>query len=1683
MKNTFLTINARRAALCVLVCCAASGAVPAQTWLNSAVSGIQAGDAANAESGLPKISPDGRYIAFNSEADNLVVGQVDPDEVDVFLFDRQTSTTSLVSHASDDPLRSSAPGSSQVQAVGGQGAVLFDSTAPHLIAGETAGFFANSFLHFPFNNSNRLISHAAGTSMRSNGECHGRALDQNAQFAVIACTATNLQAGITDSNGQNDLYLYRVGWNDNTLITHTGSSLSTAADVGVDAFGGQVMITGTGHFVAFTSRASNLVAGQSDSNNVDDVFIYEAQTGTLRLVSHIAGSDATSGANGAALVAVDDSHVVFNSSSANHVIGGTDNNGANDVFIYDIATGTITLISHAAGASLTAANGNSVGAPGPSPSIVLLETTASNLSNTLTGTLTRDVLLWYRSSGLFQLVSHAAAAPSVRSNALASAVASDAFGGHVVFESAANDLITGYLPSPGNPSQLYVFDANTASNQLMTHVLAQPTVGSAGEFDPQSVELAPSGTGIVFASADGNLSSSADGNAAMDILVYDRPSNSSSLVSKSAFNRAMSANRVTTPVGVSANGRYVVQNSSATNLSFDQIESDYDSDVFVFDNVTGSETLVSHAIVGFDVLTNVPGNAASAAKAISRDGGWILFSSSATNLVALQNDSNAAVDVFLKDRSGGGLSLVSHASNSTIVTGNAFATAVAVSADGHYVLYDSNASNVVTGITDNNGTSDVFLFDRNTNGSVIVSKANGAMTSGNDLSAAVALSPDGRYVLYRSRATNLIAGFVNLNSGSDDVFLYDRITASSRLISRESGSNVRGANDAVTAIGLSDDGDRIVFYSAAGNLIGTGITTSQANAFIHQVSTSTTRLVSHSTTAENDIPAGISVPIAISGNGAAVLFMSSANAIVSGFVDGNGALTSDVFWYDSATRTNALFSRNIGSSTHSSNREWQNLRINEDASRVTFATLASDVISGINSGSFFRQVYQYDRSTAGISLISHRAGAATEANNDSSGPVMSADGNGVAFASLATNLVAWSDGNAANDTFLAQRSDGFQITPVITGNGTINPSGVQTVATGATITFTLIPGSGQQIASASGCGGALVGNQYTIAPATADCTVSVTFSPQQFTLQYLAGAHGSIAGNALQLVNYAGSGSEVQAIPDVGYQFDHWSDGRPGAGRTDANVIANVSVTAVFTIQRFNLFYTAGIGGTIDGLPSRLFTVDYLDDGPSVTAIPDSGQVFVRWSDNVMTAQRADLDVINHLTVQAEFSAFAQFTVTPVIGLHGSAAPSSPQSVATGATTFFDVTPESGYRVGTVGGCNGNLSGNRYTTGPVSQDCMVTIVFNRTPVALNSALDTTEDGGTYGGMLDANDDDVFTVTLLTLPTKGSLILQPGLQYYYAPDADANGSDSFTYRINDGVQESNVATVNISIAAVNDKPNFTLTPAIVPEHAEGSSGAQTRNDILGAVDFGPADEDANQSIASVQTIKFFDPKSVLSAVSISNAGVLSYTLTGNAGVAKVNVTLIDSGGTANGGSASSDPKQLTISVRNASDLQISNSNGSDSVSPGQAVVYEVLVANAGPYAVSGALLDIPVPTGLSDVLWTCNNVQLSNCTQPSGSGAIDDLVLDLASGGVLRFLVTGNVSAAIGTTLEHTATITMVGDMSEVNPGNNAAADVDPVVAPGALIHRDGFEQTSTLTLPLLPGSTLYQAVGSAGNPL
>src|SRR5207344_3513206 len=112
----------------------------------------------------------------------------------------------------------------------------------------------------------------------------------------------------------------------------------------------------------------------------------------------------------------------------------------------------------------------------------------------------------------------------------------------------------------------------------------------------------------------------------------------------------------------------------------------------------------------------------------------------------------------------------------------------------------------------------------------------------------------------------------------------------------------------------------------------------------------------------------------------------------------------------------------------------------------------------------------------------------------------------------------------ANCTVIANFAiDTFTVTPSVTGSGTISPNTPQTVNSGSTTAFTLTPNANNHIVNVTGtCSGTLVGNTFTTAAVTANCTVIANFALNQYTLTYLAGANGTISGTTPQTVSHGG---------------------------------------------------------------------------------------------------------------------------------------------------------------------------------------------------------------------------------------------------------------------------------------------------------------------------------------------------------------------------------------------------------------------------------------------------------------------------------------------------------------------------------------------------------------------------------
>jgi RHS repeat-associated protein len=283
-----------------------------------------------------------------------------------------------------------------------------------------------------------------------------------------------------------------------------------------------------------------------------------------------------------------------------------------------------------------------------------------------------------------------------------------------------------------------------------------------------------------------------------DIFVHDRWISETTRVSV-ASDGTEGDDGSYTP-SISADGRFVAFESWASNL----VSGDTNGtiDVFVHDRQMGETTRVSVASDGTE------GDDGSYWPSISADGRFVAFESWASNLVS--GDTNGMGDIFVHDRWISETTRVSVASDGTEGNGDS-SYWLSISADGHLVAFESNATNLVS--SDTNGWNDIFVHDRWISETTRVSVASDG-TEGDDVSYWPSISADGRFVAFESWASNLVSGDTN---EMRDIFVHNRQTGETARVSIAS-DGTEGNGGSYTP-SISDDGRFVAFFSRATNLV------------------------------------------------------------------------------------------------------------------------------------------------------------------------------------------------------------------------------------------------------------------------------------------------------------------------------------------------------------------------------------------------------------------------------------------------------------------------------------------------------------------------------------------------------------------------------------------------------------------------------------------------------------------------------------------------------------------------------------------------------------------------------------------------------------------------------------------------------------------------------------------------
>jgi Tol biopolymer transport system component len=388
---------------------------------------------------------------------------------------------------------------------------------------------------------------------------------------------------------------------------------------------------------------------------------------------------------------------------------------------------------------------------------------------------------------------------------------------------------------------------------------------------------------------------------------------------------------------ISGNSRFVAFESEAGNLVSG--DTNHHLDVFVRDRVAGTTRRVSVSTAGRQA------NGDSWGATISADGRYVAFSSKASNLVV--GDTNGQADVFVRDRTLATTRRVNVSSSGA--QGNSWSWSASIAASGRYVVFTSNASNLVAG--DTNGTTDAFLRVLGSGKTKRVSvSSTGAQ--GNGASNAGSVTPDGRYVAFDSRATNLVNGDTN---GYTDVFVRDRSAKTTERVSVSStgqqGVEYENGSPADSTGGsISADGRYVVFDSVAASLTESD-DLDDWDVFLHDRVTGTTVMVSVSASGEPGDLGDMNGQI--SADGRTVAFESSSQNL-----PGAGAVLQErIYVRNLAAGTTQEVGLSATGAEPNSDSGYASL--SSDGRHVAFYSTATNLVSGDTNG--FRDVFVQDR--------------------------------------------------------------------------------------------------------------------------------------------------------------------------------------------------------------------------------------------------------------------------------------------------------------------------------------------------------------------------------------------------------------------------------------------------------------------------------------------------------------------------------------------------------------------------------------------------------------------------------------------------------------------------------------------------------------------------------------------------
>lgn len=955
----------------------------ADLWDVEAVMAETAGVTAGGASFVHSISADGRLVLFGSHAANLGDRLRDQNGAqDVFVHDVHTGAITLVSHAATDP-QSTAAGRSAAEAMSADGRwIVFRSTASDVLPDPYPFSAGNEslYLHDRDSGTTRLITHWPGEANRPLPRSHALRVEHISDDGSLVLLAGDLSASIPGWQPSHPDQIAAYDRDDDTikLITHVPGNAAQWGDGDSRAVGSSA----DGRWVLYDSAADDLVMDVGQIR-VRQVYLYDRQSATTKLVSVTGSGLARSGASRAAAITPDGRHVLFTGCSGN-LTPPVQSTGSRDcdAFLYD-RTGPVRV----ARVSPPQARENAV-------ALALSDDARWVLVGVDGGLLLHD----HRSA-----VSTTVLAPlspgDVATHAL-SDVAMGADARHVLYRRGALPLLDG-----NDTSAPYLFERDTARTTRISG--GEPAFGppTLAPLPLPRLRLSRRGGTVVLGSARMDLVAS-DRNGAADVFLF-RQDTQLDLVSRSRRGGKVLPEHGATAGLLSADGRWF---TSIVRTPRPQ-STDADEELFLHDAQTGTR----QSIARWPRLTySVHRDDALYVRAMTPDGRWLLINSRQPGLAdgvpAIEADAEQA---YLYDRQTGNLQLISHAQGAPLVpTGG---VGYDISDDGRHVLL---AQSILrdTG----NGPQlrwSLYLHDTVDATRVLVThKVGQPETPANGGVRNALLSADGSIVALESDATDL----VNELDGAfrPDVFVYDVGNRTMRILSGPSGEYT-GIERQCWLDAISDDGQFVLFTTDAADVIaGVTDTNNAMDVFLHDVGANRTRLLSHRAgTPLQTAPRGWSSGEGISADGRTVTMMSEACCIASGLSYG----TTRQYVYE--TRLDHATALPEGAVQLLIDSDYE-MHINSDGSAVAYGVDFDGYAAGLGYGRE-RYIKLHRLGSDVLDILNPSAFASAPVPNGRSHVVgMSADGDTILFQSTATNLVAnVLDGNSADDVFIARRSD------------------------------------------------------------------------------------------------------------------------------------------------------------------------------------------------------------------------------------------------------------------------------------------------------------------------------------------------------------------------------------------------------------------------------------------------------------------------------------------------------------------------------------------------------------------------------------------------------------------------------------------------------------------------------------